>query len=58
MVLHGGRDVTVPIAFGERLFGLIRAPKRFIRLPNAGHAGHDEHGALELVTPFLADGTL
>lgn len=58
VVLHGARDVTVPITLGERLYELIRSPKRFIRLPNAGHADHDAHGALELVTPFLADGTL
>lgn len=54
LVLHGERDVTVPIRFGERLYALIRAPKRFVRLPEAGHNDHDSHGALALVRGFLA----
>jgi fermentation-respiration switch protein FrsA (DUF1100 family) len=31
LVLHGGRDVVVPIRFGERLFALAHEPKRFVR---------------------------
>jgi fermentation-respiration switch protein FrsA (DUF1100 family) len=37
LVLHGDRDYVVPIALGERLYGLINAPKRFVRFPGAGH---------------------
>jgi fermentation-respiration switch protein FrsA (DUF1100 family) len=58
LVLHGERDTVVPIRFGEALFELVRAPKRFIRLPAAGHNDHDAHGALEAVRPFLSDGAL
>jgi uncharacterized protein len=58
LVLHGERDTAVPIRFGEALFELVRAPKRFIRLPAAGHNDHDAHGALEAVRPFLSDGAL
>ena len=54
LVLHGVRDRVVPIAYGERLFGLIRAPKRFVRLPEADHNDHDDHGGFEAVRPFFA----
>jgi fermentation-respiration switch protein FrsA (DUF1100 family) len=53
LVVHGERDTVVRIGFGEQLYELIRAPKQFIRLPNAGHNDHDTHGLLEMVKPFL-----
>jgi fermentation-respiration switch protein FrsA (DUF1100 family) len=56
LVLHGERDNVVPIRFGERLYALIRSPKRFIRMPQAGHNDHDEHGGFDLVKSFLATG--
>jgi len=37
LVLHGDRDHVVPFAFGERLYALITAPKRFVRFPGLGH---------------------
>lgn len=52
-ILHGERDRIVPISHGERLYGLINSPKRFVRLPRAEHNDHDEHGGLEAVTPFI-----
>ncbi|MBX6425482.1 MAG: alpha/beta hydrolase [Variibacter sp.] len=54
MVLHGARDAVVPIRFGERLYSLITAPKRFVRLAEAGHNDHDAHGGLEAAKAFLA----
>lgn len=56
LIVHGDRDITVPIRFGERLYSLINAPKKFIRLPNAGHNDHDAHGAFDLVKDFLVRG--
>jgi fermentation-respiration switch protein FrsA (DUF1100 family) len=56
LVLHGARDRVVPLAYGERLYGLIRAPKRFVRLAGADHNDHDDHGGLEAVRPFIAGG--
>lgn len=53
LVIHGDHDTVVPIASGERLYDMIKAPKRFIRLPQAGHNDHDSFGALELARPFL-----
>jgi fermentation-respiration switch protein FrsA (DUF1100 family) len=37
LVLHGDRDEVVPFALGERLYGMINAPKRFVRFAGAGH---------------------
>jgi uncharacterized protein len=54
LVLHGVRDIIVPIRFGERLYALITSPKVFVRLSDADHNDHDEHGVLEKVRPFIA----
>jgi fermentation-respiration switch protein FrsA (DUF1100 family) len=53
LVVHGLRDDIVPIRFGEGLYELIPGPKQFIRLPNARHNDHDQHGLPEMVKPFL-----
>jgi uncharacterized protein len=37
LVVHGEKDTTVPMTLGERLYGLIRAPKRFVCIAGAGH---------------------
>ena len=47
LVLHGAQDRVVPFAHGERLYALIRAPKRLVRLAGADHNDHDQHGGLE-----------
>jgi len=48
LVAHGDEDDVVPFALGERLFAAARPPKRFLRLPGAGHRG-------VLGSPGLAD---
>ncbi|HEY6255932.1 MAG TPA: alpha/beta hydrolase [Xanthobacteraceae bacterium] len=53
LVLHGGRDPIVPIAHGERLFGLAREPKRIMRFPQGGHEDLDAYGGLAAVKAFL-----
>ena len=55
LVRHGERDWVVPIRFGERLFKLANEPKRFLRVPGAGHEDLDEHGAAEAVRKFLVE---
>ena len=42
LVLHGDRDSVVPIALAERLYGMIKSPKRFVRFAGSGH---DDLGA-------------
>ena len=55
LILHGARDMVVPIRFGERLFALAREPKRFVRFPDGGHADLDEHGAAREARRFIAE---
>ena len=45
LILHGARDIVVPIALGERLYQLAREPKRFVRYPQGGHDDLDDYGA-------------
>jgi len=54
LILHGTDDTVVPLRDGERLFELIRAPRRLVRLAQAGHNDHDSHGAVDLAQSFLA----
>ncbi len=55
LILHGDDDRIVPIAFGERLYELIKGPKRFVRLAGGGHRNLDSHGAQEEVHKFLSE---
>ncbi len=42
LVMHGARDPTIPITFGERLFALAHEPKQFVRFPEGGHNDLDQ----------------
>jgi fermentation-respiration switch protein FrsA (DUF1100 family) len=53
LVVHGQDDAVVPVTLGERLYGLIRAPKRFVRIANAGHNDLGAH-AVEAAKQFIA----
>jgi fermentation-respiration switch protein FrsA (DUF1100 family) len=55
LVLHGERDVVVPIRFGERLFALAHEPKRFVRYPAGGHDDLDVFGAGEEARRFITE---
>ena len=54
LVMHGARDEVVPIEFGEKLFALITAPKRFARFAEGNHNDLDTFGATVVVRDFLA----
>jgi len=54
LVLHGDRDTVVPFALGERLYGLIKAPKRFVGFPGAGHNDLGIVGRLNFADEFVA----
>jgi fermentation-respiration switch protein FrsA (DUF1100 family) len=41
LIVHGTADWTIPIRFGEKLFGLANEPKDFIRIEGAGHVEMD-----------------
>jgi len=53
LVMHGDRDHIVPISLGERLYEMIRAPKKFVRFPGAGHLDLSVHGANEVALEFV-----
>jgi uncharacterized protein len=53
LVMHGDRDATVPMSYGERLFAMIKAPKQFVRFTGGGHSDLDSFGALGAVRDFL-----
>ena len=53
LILHGARDATIPIAFGERLFALAHEPKTFVSYPDGGHNDLDAYGATAAVRKFV-----
>jgi hypothetical protein len=54
LIMHGDRDNVIPISSGERLYALIAAPKRFVRVAGAGHEdlGRD---AVKAAKSFLVE---
>ncbi len=55
LILHGDRDGVIPIQFGERLYGLVKSPKQFVRLAGADHNDLDKFGATETILKFLTE---
>jgi uncharacterized protein len=53
LVMHGVRDSTIPIRFGERLYSLAHEPKQFVKFPEGGHANLDDYGATETARGFI-----
>ena len=53
LFMHGARDGTIPIVFGERLFALAPEPKQFVRFPEGGHNDLDAYGATATVRQFI-----
>jgi fermentation-respiration switch protein FrsA (DUF1100 family) len=54
LIMHGERDHTIPIRFGERLYELARQPKQMVRFPEGGHDDLDNFGAMHVARAFLA----
>jgi fermentation-respiration switch protein FrsA (DUF1100 family) len=53
LVMHGARDSTIPIGFGERLFALAHEPKQLVRFPEGGHNDLGNYGAIETARGFI-----
>jgi len=49
LMVHGSADGVIPLRFAERLYGLAREPKQFVRVDGAGHL------AMGLVLPQVLD---
>src|SRR5882757_1602691 len=54
LIMHGERDRTIPIRFGERLYELARQPKQMIRFPEGGHDDLEHFGVMDVARAFLA----
>jgi uncharacterized protein len=54
LIMHGGRDRTIPIRLGERLYELARDPKQMVRFPEGGHDDLDDFGAMDVARAFLS----
>jgi len=54
LIMHGARDSTVPMRFGERLFALAHEPKQFVRFDQGEHNDLDDFGAIETARHFIA----
>jgi uncharacterized protein len=54
LIVHGDRDNVIPIDSGEQLYALIAGPKRFLRIPGAGHEDLGMR-AVEAAKAFLAE---
>ena len=54
LVVHGENDTVVPITLGELLYGLIQAPKRFVRVAGLGHNDLSAH-AVAAAKQFIAE---
>jgi hypothetical protein len=53
LIMHGGRDPTIPVALGERLFALAHEPKQLVRFTEGGHNDLDNYGAIETARHFI-----
>jgi len=54
LIVHGDRDDVIPIGSGEQLYALIAGPKRFLRIPGAGHEDLGMR-AVEAAKAFMAE---
>ena len=53
LIMHGARDLTIPMRFGQRLFELAYGPKQFVQFPEGGHNDLDNYGAIETALRFI-----
>jgi uncharacterized protein len=54
LIMHGGRDTTIPIRFGEKLYDFAHQPKQMVRFPDAAHNDLDSFGTTDVARAFLA----
>jgi hypothetical protein len=54
LIMHGDRDLVIPITAGERLFALAHEPKQFVRFAEGGHDNLDDFGGMETARRFIS----
>ena len=55
LIVHGARDIMIPVAQGRRVYNEANNPKKLVILPGAGHNDLFEHGAWDKVYEFVED---
>lgn len=55
LFIHGIKDRDVPLLWGKQLFEAASVPKRFVALPDGGHADLAKHGLISVMRDFLAE---
>lgn len=54
LIMHGNQDITIPIAFGKKLFSMVTAVKKeFYEIDGGGHSNLYDFSADEVVDAFL-----
>ena len=55
LILHGERDMVIPVAMGREVFRLANEPKRLVTFANGGHSDLyvDGNGALEAMRDWM-----
>ncbi|WP_375414744.1 alpha/beta hydrolase [uncultured Bradyrhizobium sp.] len=54
LIMHGERDLTIPIRFGEKLYEFAHQPKQMVRFAEAAHDDLDSFGTMDVARAFLA----
>lgn len=53
LVIHGDKDITIPIRYGEKLFAAANEPKKFITVKGGGHADLYDFKAADVILEWL-----
>jgi fermentation-respiration switch protein FrsA (DUF1100 family) len=57
LIVHGARDGTIPLRFGEKLFAAAAEPKTLTIYPEAGHNDLYQYGMGSLTVDFIKAST-
>jgi fermentation-respiration switch protein FrsA (DUF1100 family) len=52
-ILHGEKDIVVPVAMGRQLFEAANQPKEIRTIPDAGHDDHYMFGSYEMINDWI-----
>jgi fermentation-respiration switch protein FrsA (DUF1100 family) len=55
LILHGERDLVIPIAMGRKVAELANEPKRLVVFPDGGHSDLYDHGAIAEIRRWIGD---
>ena len=55
LLVHGGLDRALPVERARRLFQEAPEPKKYVELPDGGHADLHEYGLIAEIETFLQE---